>query len=52
MSSRIVQKRIREHYWAFWLKQADEEDEIQLLQELPHKLQHEALWSMSKRSAP
>lgn len=45
----VVQKRIRGYYSQFWLRQAEEADEAELLSELPHALRTEALWSMSHR---
>jgi len=44
-----VQRRIRDYYGQFWLRQAEENDESDLLQELPHTLRTEALWSMSRK---
>lgn len=46
-----MQKRIRDFYIQFWLRQAEEANEAGLLKELPHTLRTEALWSMSRKYA-
>ena len=49
MLLRCVQRRIREYYAQFWVRQAEEAHEGELLEELPHALRTEALWSMSRK---
>ena len=44
-----LQRRIRDYYGQYWLRQAEESDEAELLQELPHTLRTEALWAMSRK---